>query len=145
MAEIASMPEGEERTRLLRAVAASLVGAPEELRATAIRQCPDLEGAEPIPDTQLEATQLEFVSRLTATDLEVIDRTLVANSTSSWQKVHRVIGYALVDLKSQLPGIPLGLYAQRVAALVQNGALLAQGNLEFIRQSEVRLPANLMG
>lgn len=141
LVEIASMPEGDERTRNLRYIATLLVGKPEELRAAAIRQCTDLERAEPIPDTHLEGAELEIVSRLTASDLEVIDRTLVAGSTSSWRKVPRVIGGAMVDLNSQLPGIPIGFYAQRVAALVQRGALLAQGNLEFIRLSEVRLPA----
>ena len=138
-ADIAAMPEGEDRSRLVRAIATLLVGSPEELKVQAIRLCPDIESAEHIPDTQLNPVELEMVTHLTASDLELIDRTLVANATQSWQRVARVVGYALVDLKDTLPGIPLGFYAQRVAALVSSSALLGRGDLGFIRLSEVRL------
>lgn len=138
---IASMPEGAERSRHLRALATMLVGSPEEFRVQAIRQCPDLESAVPTPNTQLDAAELEIVSRLAEADLAFIDKTLLASATSSWQKVARLIGTALVTLNSRLPGIPLGFYAQRVAALAQAGMLLARGDLGFIRLGEVRVPA----
>jgi hypothetical protein len=138
-ADIASMPEGEERARQVRAIATLLVGSPEALRVQAILQCPDIESAEPIPDTQLNTEELAMVSHLTASDLALIDRTLVANATPSWQIVSRVVGCTLVDLKNALPGIPLGFYAQRAASLVCRGTLLGRGNLGFIRLSEVRL------
>jgi hypothetical protein len=140
-ADIAAMPQGDERARQVRAIATLLVGSPEEAREHAIRLCPDIGSAEPIPDTHLEPSELAMVSPLTATHLELIDRTLVANATQSWQSVARVVGYTLVDLKTALPGIPLGFYAQRVRALVHSGALLGRGDLGFIRLSEVRLPA----
>jgi hypothetical protein len=125
----------------VRAIATLLVGSTEELRAQAIRLCPDIENAEPIPDAELNPAELGMVTHLTASDLELIDRTLVANATQSWQSVARVVGYALVDLKTTLPGIPLGFYAQRVAAIVHSGAMLGRGDLGFIRLSEVRLSA----
>ena len=139
VASIASMPDGEERARQLRAIATLLVGSPEALRVQAILQCPDIESAEPIPDTQLNTEELAMVSHLTVADIALIDRTLMANATPAWQMVSRVVGYTLVDLKHALPGIPLGLYAQRAASLVRSGTLLGRGNLGFIRLSEVCL------
>ncbi len=139
-ANIASMPQGEERARQARTIATLLVGSPEALRVQAILQCPEIESAVPIPDTELNTEELAMVSHLTASDLALIDRTLVANATTSWQMVSRVVGYTLVDLQHALPGIPLGLYAQRAASLVRSGTLLGRGNLGFIRLSEVCLP-----
>jgi hypothetical protein len=138
-AAIASLPVGEERSGRVRAIATLLVGSPEALRAQALRLCPDIESAQPIPDTQLNKEELAMVSHLTTADLARIDRTLVANTTSSWQKVSRVVGYTLVDLKEELPGIPVGFYAQRAASLVHTGTLRARGRLGFMRLSEVRL------
>lgn len=140
-AEIATMPEGEERSRNLRALATLLVGASEEVRASAVRQCPDLEGVKPVPDTLLDSSEQEFVTRLTQCDLIAIDNALIENTATSWRKVVRVIGAAMVTLDGQFSGIPLGLYVQRVGELVQSGELLAQGDIQFIRLGEVRLPA----
>jgi hypothetical protein len=138
-ADIVSMPEGEERSSQLRALATILVGSHEELRAQAIRLCPDLERAAPIPDAQLHESELVAVSRLKDSDIGIIDRALVASSTSSWKKATRVIGDTLVTLNSQFPDVSRGFYAQRVAALVRSGGLQAQGNLEFMRLCEVKL------
>lgn len=139
--EIAAMAHGEERARRVRAIATLLVGSPAALRAQAIRLCPDIESAEPNPDTQLSTEELAMASHLTTSDLALIDRTLMANATPSWQSVARVVGYTLVDLKTTLPDIPLGFYAQRVAAIVHSGALQGRGDLGFIRLSELRLSA----
>jgi hypothetical protein len=141
-AAIARMQEGEERSRHLRALAGLLASLFGELRAPAVRQYPDLDKTEPLgdPDTVLDADEQELVSRLTQPDLELIDGMLIANSASSWRKVARVVGTAMSTLRKQFPGVPDGFYAQRVVALVQRGELQAQGNLEYMRFSEVRLP-----
>ena len=138
---ISRMPEGDERSQHLRALASLLASLFGELRAPAVRQYPDLDKAEPLgdPDTLLDASEQESVSRLTQPDLELIDETLLANSAASWRKVARVVGTAMNTLHKQFPGVPDGFYAQRVAALVQSGRLQAQGNLEYMRFSEVRL------
>ena len=140
-ADLMSMPAGEGRTRGLRDLATILVGATEEIRASAVRQCPDLETAEPFPDTRLDAAGEEFAARITQSDLNFIDRALVENTVSSWRKVARVVGATMVTVDDQFPGISLGFYVQRVEALVQSGQLQAQGNIQFMRLSEVRLPA----
>jgi len=140
IAEANAMPVGAERSWHLRGLATFLVGQPEEFRATAIMQCPELEVAEPFPDTLLVPEENELVSQLTQSDLEVVDEALLHSSVSSWREVHRVIASAMVALDGQFPGLPLGLYVRRVGTLVGSGRILAKGNVEFMRLSEVRLP-----
>ena len=112
---------------------------PDEFRATAYRGHPELENARPYPDTDLSAAEQDLVSLLDQSDLEAIDQALVDNSVASWRTVARVIGAAMVTLEARLPSVPLGLYVRRIAALVERGALLARGDIDFMRLSEVRL------
>ena len=139
--ELAWMPAGEERSWQLRLFATILVKLPEDLKAAAIRLCPDVKDAEPIPDTQTCESEEELVSRLTEADIAMIDQVLLSNSTLAWQSTDRLIGYALADLKTRLPGAPMVLYVQRVVALARAGSLQHQGNLDFIRSGKVKLPA----
>ena len=141
IAEMNAMPEGAERSRHLRGLATLLVGQSVEVRAVAISQCPELETAKPFPDTLLDSEAQQVVARLTATDLKSIDQALLSSSSSSWRTSPRVIGGAMVALDGQLPKLPLGLYVQRLGALVEVGKLLSKGNVEFMRLSEVRLAA----
>jgi hypothetical protein len=142
LVEIDAIPVGAERSRHLRGLATLLVGQPEEFRANAVSQCPELEMAEPFPDTLLGPGEHELVAQLTQADLDVIEEALLHSSVSSWRKLPRVIGGAMVTLEGRFPGLALGLYVQRVVALVEGGRLLAKGNLEFMRLSEVRVPAS---
>jgi hypothetical protein len=45
------------------------------------------------------------------------------------------------ELSERFPNIPDIYYAQRLRRLVAVGELESQGNLEYMRYSEVRLPA----
>ena len=141
IAELNSMPSGADRVRHLRGLATLLLAQPNEFRATVVLQCPELETAEPFPDTLLDKQELELVLRLTPSNLKTIDEALLDNSASSWRQAHRVIGTAMVSLEGQFERLPLGLYVQRLGALVESGRLLARGNIAFMRLSEVRLPA----
>ena len=138
-ATVAAMPGVEERAHGWRELATLLVGMPDAFRATAYRSHPELENAQPYPDTRLSAAEQQLVSLLDQSDLEAIDQALVDNSVASWRTVARVIGGAMVSLKAQLPSVPLGLYVRRIAVLVEGGALLAQGDVDFMRLSEVKL------
>ena len=52
-----------------------------------------------------------------------------------------LIGSAMMNPELRVPGLPDLFYAGRVRALVAEGKLLAEGNLDFYeRFSEVRLP-----
>ena len=140
VAEVASMPEGEQRLWALRGIASLLVGTPEAFKAAAVHECPELESVAPIPDTHLTIEEQAIASRLTPADLQAIDAALIAGTVSTWRKVARVVGDALVTLQDRLSDVPLGIYIQRVEALARNGELEVQGNTQFMRFSEAKLP-----
>jgi hypothetical protein len=139
-ATVAAMPEVEERAEGWRQLSTLLVGMPDEFRAAAYRSHPELQNARPYPDTDLSAGEPDLVSFLEQSDLEAIDQALVDNSVASWRTVARVVGGAMVTLEARVPSIPLGPYVGRIAVLVERGALLARGDIDFMRLSEVRLP-----
>ncbi|HEU5134435.1 MAG TPA: DUF3658 domain-containing protein, partial [Steroidobacteraceae bacterium] len=80
------------------------------------------------------------VSKLTQDDLLEMDRVLVAQASTGWRKVARIVAGAIDALSARLPDVPDVYYAQRVRNLVAAGQLESQGNLLFMRHSEVRLP-----
>ena len=67
-----------------------------------------------------------------------IDAALLAEVTPRWRKVAMVISCAMQQ-PSHVLGVPDTFYGQRVAALVNAGRIEAQGNVEYLRFSEVRL------
>ena len=93
------------------------------------------------PDPPLTPEQAMRVSRLKQEDLWEIDRVLLAQSAPAWRKVARIVGMTIGELSERLPNIPDVYYAQRVRRLVAVGELESQGNLEYMRYAEVRLPA----
>ena len=95
------------------------------------------------PDGPLDAEQSMRVSKLKQEDLWEIDRVLLAQAAPTWRKVARIVGMAIGELSERFPNIPDVYYAQRVRRLVAVGELESQGNLEYMRFSEVRLPANV--
>ena len=93
------------------------------------------------PDPALTPEQAIHVSRLKQEDLWEIDRVLLAQSAPVWRKVARIVGMTIGELSERFPNIPDIYYAQRLRRLVAVGELESQGNLEYMRLSEVRLPA----
>jgi hypothetical protein len=93
------------------------------------------------PDPPLTPEQALRVSRLTQGDLWEMDRVLLDQSAPTWRKVARIVGMTIGELSERYPNIPDVYYAQRVRRLVAVGELESQGNLEYMRYSEVRLPA----
>ena len=138
--DIALMPQSEQRTLALRGIASMLMGTPETFKAASLEQCPELASVEPLPDTYLSAEEQETASSLTLAHMQALDSALVAGTVSTWRSVSRVVGDALVTLQGQLPALPLGICIRRVQGLVSEGRLEAQGNIQFMRLSEVRLP-----
>ena len=51
-----------------------------------------------------------------------------------------LVSLAMSNPSVRVPGLPDLYYAQRVRLLVAMGALLAEGDLDFMSYSEVRLP-----
>ena len=92
------------------------------------------------PDPPLNVEQSLRVSRLRQEDLLEMDRVLLSQAAPSFRKVARIVAGAISELSARLPDVPDVYYAQRVRNLVAAGQLEAQGNLQYMRNSEVRLP-----
>jgi hypothetical protein len=99
-----------------------------------------VEAEEPQPDPPLASAEAKLVAQLSSEQVAAIDRTLLAQATHQWRKVAFVVGSAMSKLPDRIHGIPDIYYAQRVRELVARGALVSQGNLRYMRFSEVRLP-----
>jgi hypothetical protein len=86
------------------------------------------------PQQQALADSLspDFVAR--------VDAALLSHATTKNRKVAMLVGLTMGDQALRVPGLPDVFYAQRVEALVARGLLIAEGNLEYMRYSEVRLP-----
>jgi hypothetical protein len=94
----------------------------------------------PRPDESLTAEQEALVASLSAAEIEAIDRALLGNTLERWRKVAMVVGKTMMELEGRRAGIPDTFYAQRVRHLVETGSLESQGNLAYMRFSEVRRP-----
>jgi hypothetical protein len=92
------------------------------------------------PDPPLDVEQSLRVSKLSQDDLWDIDREILTQSARSFRKVARVVGQVMDKLSTRIPDVPDIYYAQRVRYLVEIGKLESQGDLHFMRYSEVRLP-----
>ena len=74
--------------------------------------------------------------------LSEIDNAILAVANERWQKVAMIIGRATKRLGGELPrsDVECDLIAQRIAAVVDDGRLVARGDISRWRHSEVRLP-----
>ena len=88
------------------------------------------------------AEQQSRIDKLTAEHIRLIDEAILENASTQWRKVARVIGSAMPASEDSVPRVPDLFYAERVRHLVAAGKLESQGNLEYMRSSEVRLSAN---
>jgi hypothetical protein len=92
-------------------------------------------------DGDLTPDQAKLVEQLTDSEIQAIDDALLANTSDKWRKVARVVGTTMMELPSRVEGIPDVYYSQRVRKLVNEGLLESQGNLSYMRYSEVRRPS----
>ena len=95
----------------------------------------------PIANPLLSAEEQVAVSKLTDTDIRVIDAAILANSSNRWLKVARVVSHTEEELRQRYPELSYIFYAQRLIQLVEVGRLDSQGDLEYMRFSEVRIPS----
>lgn len=132
--------EAAERSLLMHLLG-SAIGEALQLRSPAVLQYPDLEAPRAMgePDTDLDAHESDIVARLPQEEARVIDAALLAECAAAPRKVARVVSAAMRNLGDAYEHVPLGYYVQRVAALAAAGRLVADGNLDYMRFSEVRL------
>lgn len=93
------------------------------------------------PDRELTPEEQELVAKLTDEQLKEIDQMLLSFVHPKFnRKVAYLVAATKTDLPNRIKGIPDVFYAQRVAYLVEQGLLVAEGNLKYMRYSEVRFP-----
>ncbi len=95
----------------------------------------------PEPYPPLNPNQQALVDKLNSEQVEEIDILLIQNASRHWRKVAMLIGKTMMELENKFVGIPDIYYADRIKYLVESGQLEAQGNLNYMRFSEVRFPA----
>src|SRR5262245_17893603 len=92
------------------------------------------------PDPPLSLEQAKVVASLSSEILAKIDAELLSHAKPHNRKVAMIVGLAMGNPAVRVSGLPDLFYAQRVRLLVNEGQLVAEGNLDFMRFSEVRLP-----
>jgi capsular polysaccharide biosynthesis protein len=90
------------------------------------------------PDGPMTAEEAARAAALSPNAIERIDAAILSHAKQLERKVAMIVALAMDDVP--LAGVPDLFYASRVKALVAKGALLAEGNLDYMRYSEVRLP-----
>ena len=93
----------------------------------------------PIPNLPLTPEEQAKVAQLTENELKAIDEALLSNAHQRWRKVAMVVAVTMNHLEDRILGIPDSFYAERIQKLVEAGLLESQGNLTYMRFSEVRL------
>ena len=94
----------------------------------------------PIPNDPLTSEELSFLAKLTGKDLATIDNAILACAQPRWQKVARMVIKGMEKLSVAYPECTYTILAERIATLAAQGKLEFQGDLSYMRFSEVRLP-----
>lgn len=69
-----------------------------------------------------------------------IDAALLSHARTQNRKVAMLVGLTMGDKALCVPGLPDVFYALRVKTLAARGLLIAEGDLDYMRYCEVRLP-----
>ena len=100
---------------------------------------PDSDDVAP-PDGPLTPEQQAVADLLTADFIARVDAALLSHARTKNRKVAMLVGMTMGDPALCIPGLPDVFYSQRVKVLVARGDLIAEGNLDYMGYSEVRLP-----
>lgn len=138
-----NLPDNSDKKDYIRAHKDAVMTILSKLRAPLVVQFRDLDTERPEgpPDTKLDEDQQATVAALTEEQIALIDARLMAECSTSWQKMARVAIPLVLEPPEGIAELPYGYLAQRVQALVASGRLESQGNLDYMRFSEVRLPS----
>ena len=103
---------------------------------------PELKPAPPedyIPDPEMTEEQRKLTSLISSEKLEEIDSALLSSANERYSKVARLVGDIFMNKDIHVKGTPDIFYSERIRLLVKNGLLESQGDLHYMRFSEVRL------
>jgi len=99
----------------------------------------------PIANPPLSAEEQSVVANLSEMDLQAIDAAILENCSERWHKVARIVGRTEDALEKRFPGLSYVFYTLCLCQLVDEGQLDSQGNLLYMRFSEVRLSSGATG
>ncbi|WP_394790982.1 DUF3658 domain-containing protein [Rhodoferax sp.] len=91
------------------------------------------------PDGEMSPEQTRVAASLSPELIERIDACLLSFVVDYNRKVARVVGSTMMDKNLRVPGLPDLFYRDRVKVLVEKDLIVSEGNLEYMRYSEVRL------
>jgi hypothetical protein len=94
----------------------------------------------PMENPPLSAEEQSVAAKLNEGDRQVIEATILAECAERWLKVARVVTRTEDALKTRYPGLTYLFYTEYLSRLVDEGRLVSQGYVYYIRHSEVRLP-----
>jgi len=94
----------------------------------------------PIPNGPPSDEELACFGKLTHRENEEIDKAVLSCAFPRWRKVAAIVGFAMNKLETRYPQFSDVFYAERIRVLVEQGRLESQGDLSYMRFSEVRLP-----
>ena len=137
-ARLFDLPEGEERSRYLRAMQRMAHLLETELQGP-LSQASSAPHHTDVPGSTAERNSVEdplsaLCNALGAATLEEIDAWLLEACTPQWRQAARVTGTAV----GQWPELPIALFAERLQTLARAGHIEAKGDLAMVLQSEVR-------
>ena len=92
------------------------------------------------PDGPMSPEQQAVADSLSREFVASIDAELLSHARTRERKVAMIVGLTMMNPQVCQAGLPDLFYAERVKYLVGMGLLIAEGNLDFMRYSEVRLP-----
>ncbi|AJQ95079.1 DUF3658 domain-containing protein [Gynuella sunshinyii] len=118
------------------------IGLIREFQSLIFKQHPELAPKSVVPDEEipeLNQEQKQAIASLTPEDIKRIDEELMSFATNRFQKVANIVGLFMLQSERHEPSIPDVFYGERIKILANAGLLESQGNLKFMRYSEVRI------
>lgn len=86
----------------------------------------------------LDEEELTAIAMLTDADVIEIDRAILSQLNSRWQKTALVVARAMFVYPDKYDDIPDTFYGQRIKSLCSKGLIEADGDLRQFRSSEIR-------
>lgn len=92
------------------------------------------------PDGPLNPEQAAIAASLSADLVRRIDEAILSHADRYEKKVAMIVGLTMLNPELRVAGLPDLYYVERVKELVRRGLLIAVGNIDCMRHSEVRRP-----
>ena len=94
----------------------------------------------PLPNPPLSPEEVSAFAHLSQRDIAAIDDAILSCVLPRWRKVAAVVSVVEEKLRRRYPQFSYVFYAERIRLLAKQARLDSQGDLRYMRFSEVRLP-----